>query len=191
MKRVLAHIALFLGVAALSGCAPVISKGILRQVDPTLTFAKAFKNPDLYRGKIVVWGGVIVSSSNHKKGTLIEILQKPLGFEKRPTAGDDTGGRFLALYDGYLDTAIYSKGREVTVAGSILGERTQRLDQIDYRYPLIAVKEIHLWKKYAEPPRAYYPYPYGYPGPLFYWSYDPFWYPYGYPYWYPHRYPYW
>jgi outer membrane lipoprotein len=178
--------ALFLGLAALSGCAPVISKGILRQVDPNVTFASAFKNPDAYRGKVVVWGGTIISASNLKEGTLIEILQKPLGFDKRPTDGDETGGRFLALYDGYLDTAIYTKGREVTVAGSIRGVQTKRLDEIDYHYPLMAVKEIHLWKKHTESPPPYYPY--GYWGFFPYWSYGPLWYPYGYayPYWYPY-----
>lgn len=186
MKRTVIHIALFLGLAVMSGCAPVISRGILQQVDPTVTFQRVMKNPDAYQGKIVVWGGVIMSASNLKEGTLIEVLQKPLGFRKRPTEGDESDGRFLALYHGYLDTAIFAKGREVTVAGTILGERTKRLGEIDYHYPLMAIREIHLWKRYDEPQPPYYypyPYPYGYWGRFGYWPYGPFWYSYGYPFW--------
>jgi outer membrane lipoprotein len=186
MKRAFTVIVLFLGLTVISGCASVISRGVLQQVDPNVTFASVFKNPDAYRGKVVVWGGVIISASNLKEGTLIEVLEKPLGFQKRPSGGDETGGRFLALYDGYLDTAVFAKGREVTVAGVIQGGRTKRLDEIDYRYPLIAIKEIHLWKNDDGAPPPFYPYAYGYWGRFHYWPYDPFWYSLGYPYWYPY-----
>lgn len=76
--------------------------------------------------------------------------------------------------------AIYSKGREVTLAGEVKGKRVLPLGEIEYTYPLIAIKEIHLWPD--ESKGLIYPYPYGY---------YPYWYhPYGYyPYWWyhPHR----
>jgi outer membrane lipoprotein len=68
--------------------------------------------------------------------------------------------------------AIYNGGRKVTVAGEVRGKKIQRLGEIDYTYPLISAKEIHLWPVEKDE-RVYCPYPY--------WHY-PWWY-YPYPYW--------
>ena len=136
-------LALFLFV---SGCAPIISKELRSRVEREITFPEVLKNPDAYKGKVVIWGGVIIGAKNAKEGTLIEILQKPSDSRGRPKDVDQSHGRFLALYDGYLDVAIYSHGREVTVAGEIKGERILPLGEIEYSYPLISVKEINLWR---------------------------------------------
>ncbi|MFB0520309.1 MAG: Slp family lipoprotein [Desulfatiglandales bacterium] len=154
-----------------SGCAPVISKELRTQVAREITFTEVRKNPDLYKGKLVLWGGVIIGAKNVKEGTLLEVLQTPTDRRGRPKDVDQSGGRFMALYDGYLDVAIYSQGREVTVAGEITGKKVLPLAEITYQYPLIAIKEIHLIKE-----EKYYPYPY--------WWYPPWWYyPYSDPWW--------
>jgi len=59
---------------------------------------------------------VIIGAKNLKEGTLIEMVRKPADIERRPKDCDESDGRFLALYEGYLDVAIYNRGREVTVA---------------------------------------------------------------------------
>lgn len=157
-----------------TGCAPVISKGLKEQVARELSFEEVRENPDAYRGKVVLWGGVIIGAKNLKEGTLIEVLQRPTDRRGRPKDVDESHGRFMALYDGYLDVAIYAQGRGVTIAGEIMGEKVQPLGEIDYHYPLIAIKEIHLVKE-----ERYQPYPYLYP----YWC-PPWWYyPYPYPWW--------
>ena len=46
-------------------------------------------------------------------------------------------GRFLMLADKYLDPYVYRKGKRITVAGEILGEKTKPLGELDYRYPLL------------------------------------------------------
>lgn len=154
-----------------SGCGPVISKELRTQITTDITFRQVCENPDAYKGALVLWGGVIVGAKNVEEGTLIEVLQKPTDRRGRPKDVDESGGRFLALYDGYLDVAIYAQGRGVTVAGVIKGKRVQPLGDIEYQYPLIAIKEIHLVKE-----ERYYPYPY--------WWYPPWWYyPYPYPWW--------
>jgi outer membrane lipoprotein len=61
----------------------------------------------------------------------------------------------------------------VTVAGEIKGKRVLPLDEIDYTYPVISVKEIHLWSPKRKD--QFYPYPYWH-----YWHYPWWWY---YPYW--------
>ena len=153
----------------IAGCAGVITKETQYEVDPTLSFQMVFKNPEAHKGEVVIWGGTIISTRNLKEGTLVEVLQKPLRFGKAPAEGDASEGRFLALYDGYLDTAIYAKDREITLAGTVLGRRTQPLDEIEYAYPLIRVKELHLWDERSKDSPDYYPHPFHYP-------YRPWWY---------------
>jgi outer membrane lipoprotein len=157
----------------LSACAPVISRELLQQVDTTIAFKSVSEKPESYRNEMVLWGGVIVSTRNLKEGTLLEILHKPLGFGNEPKEGDNSEGRFLALSDGYLDSAVYSKDRKVTLVGVVKGRRVQLLDEVEYAYPLIAIKEIYLWPERKE---VYY-------GPYYYdpYYYDPF--PFRYPRW--------
>ncbi len=158
MKRNLLTALLMLSVVIiLNGCAHVISKGLRERVASGITFKEVRENPDAYRGKIVLWGGVIVRSENLKEGTLIEILQISLNRGGGPKNRDVSEGRFLALYPAFLDTVIYCEGREVTVAGEIQGKRVRSLGEIEYTYPLLLVKEIHLWEleKPAREPRIY------------------------------------
>jgi len=171
MKKPAGTLAILLGLSVLaSACAPAISKGLRAQVDQAIRFEEVIENPGAYQGKLVLWGGVIIGAKNRREGTLIEVLQKPTDMEQRPKDVDRSEGRFLALYDGYLDVAIYAQGRDVTVAGEIKGKRVMPLDEIEYTYPLILVKEIHLWPLKSDD--RVYPYPY--------WHYPWRWY---YPYW--------
>jgi outer membrane lipoprotein len=142
------------------------------QVVKELTLRVVLKDPEAYKGKTVLWSGVIISSVNVKEGTLIEVLQKPADMQGKPKDVDESEGRFLALYPGYLDVAIYNGGRKVTVAGEVQGKKIQRLGEIDYTYPLISAKEIHLWPVKKED-RVYYPCPYWHCPSCNY----PYWYP--------------
>jgi outer membrane lipoprotein len=157
-----------------SGCA-VMSKDLRTDAERDLTFAQVFKNPELHRGKVVIWGGMIVDSRNTRDGTLLEVLQKPLDMVGEPRDVDQSGGRFIALYDGFLDVAIYTKDREVTVGGVVQGRRVMPLGEIEYAYPVISVREIYLWpevRKERVPPYYYRGYPW--------WWHDPFWRPWHY-----------
>jgi outer membrane lipoprotein len=175
MKKFLAVLAVLIFSVS---CAP-FSKNILDQVDPALTFEDVQKDPSIFQGKMVLWGGVIIETLNRPKETVIKVRQTELDLEKRPTNLDRSRGRFLIQYNGFLDPAIYREGREITVAGEIIGKEVLPLGNLNYTYPLVVAKEIYLWER-LPPYRGVYPY---YP-----WYYDPF-YPWGYrPYW---RNPYW
>lgn len=158
-------IALVFGV---TGCTPAISKAFRSTVSEGLTFQMVKADPVDYIGKTVVWGGVIIETTNVKEGTKIEVLQKPLDFELRPKSGDVTYGRFLAFYEGYLDSAIYANGREITIGGTISGQEIALIDEIQYTYPLISIAEIHLWQEINNRNEPYY-YPYHW-----YWRHHPY-----------------
>jgi outer membrane lipoprotein len=162
----------------ISGCGHVISENLRKEADPALTFREVFSNPSAYRGKQVIWGGEIIETVNQKEGsTLIEVLQRPLTLMGEPRENAGTEGRFMILIENYLDPYIYKTGRKITVAGEVAGEKVKPVGEMDYRYPLLVSRQIHLW----EDPQLYsYPYPYFYGG----WYYRPF-----YPRWsYPYRY---
>ena len=65
-------------------------------------------------------GGDMVSTRNLTEGMLLEVLQTPLDATDRPLDMDRAEGRFMALCEGYLELAVYSKGRQVTLAGRAL-----------------------------------------------------------------------
>ena len=143
MKRFL----LLLTVLSLIGCAHVVSKELREKADKEpFPVTALFKDPDAFRGKTVILGGVIVNSANMEEGTYIEVIQKPLDYRGRPEDTDASYGRFITFYEGYLDTAIYTQGRQVTVAGEVMGKKMHPLGEIEYPYPLIRSRELHLFE---------------------------------------------
>jgi outer membrane lipoprotein len=169
MKNKFKPFLLFILFLFISGCAHVISKEIRDHSDLSLTLRQVRQNPNDYKGKSVVWGGDIVQTTNQKDGTtLIEVFQRPLGRRGEPKETLSSEGRFLILVEKYLDPYIYRRGKRITVAGEMMGEKIKPLGEMDYRYPLLLSKQIYLWEDYY----------YQYPPPYYY--YDPWW---GHPFW--------
>ena len=167
-------ILVFLSLMIFSACAPIIPQELKRSIREKITIQGVVKDPDAYKGKMVLWGGEVLRTVNKKEGTMIEVLQLPLDRRDRPKDVDTSGGRFLVIYPGFLDVAIYRPGREITVAGKVQGIRKLPLGEIEYEYPLLKAEEIHLWKIKPEEIKVYHeypPYPYWYP----YWWWYPYW----------------
>ncbi|MFH1136926.1 MAG: Slp family lipoprotein [Pseudomonadota bacterium] len=131
-----------------AGCGSVISKEVRDQVNPDLAFAEVVKNPENFQGEMVIFSGDIIDSVNTPAGTRLVVLQRPTDQLGRPISGDRSQGRFIALDGRYLDVAIFSPGRQVTVAGVLAAPETWPLGEIQYKYPVLDVKEIYLWHPY-------------------------------------------
>jgi outer membrane lipoprotein len=170
--------------ALLAGCASPVPKVIREPLPGEIGVAQARADLDAHIGKRVRWGGSIVKVENRPKETVIELVSRPLGDRGRPRDTDRSGGRFLASFQGFLDPAIYAKGRELTVVGTLADSVSGAIGEHPYRFPLVRVESFYLWEPL--PP----PYPYYY-DPFWY---DPFWDPFWPSPWYrfrPWRYPYW
>lgn len=143
-----AAIALLLFAAA---CGPPFPKDLLNQVDKAVAYTDLQKDPDRFRGRVIMVGGVIVETKNLQEGTQFEVLQKPLSGSGRPEATDESGGRFLILSSAFHDAAVFQRGRTLTVIGEVAGQRVQSLGEVEYRYPVVRAREVHLWSPYGGP----------------------------------------
>lgn len=143
----------------LSACAYPISKGLRTEAKKSPAFTTVLKDPGLFKGDVVIWGGVVVETINHKKGSELVVLETPLDYEGEPKDSEYSRGRFIGVTSGYLDPAMYAKGRKVTVAGNVINPERRKIGEMTYKYPVVEIREIHLWAVQ----KVYYPpYYYGY-----------------------------
>lgn len=126
-------------------------------------------------GQRVRWGGMIVGTTPEKEETCFEILARPLNSEARPRRTDESEGRFIACVPGFYDPAVYSKGRELTVVGTLEQPEVRKIGEHEYQYPKVAAETVYLWPRRKESPVYYYPawsdwywgpWPYGYYSPF-------------------------
>ncbi|ROR01815.1 Slp family lipoprotein [Desulfosoma caldarium] len=144
-KRWIELLGCFSVVLVLSGCAHVISPQVRQQAAMKLSLEEVRKNPEAYKGTVVVWSGVILSGENKSDGTWLEILELPANRQGKPSSTTRSGGRFLAKDFRFLDTALYAPNRLVTVAGTLSGTQQRPLGAVPYVYPVVTVMEMHLW----------------------------------------------
>ena len=145
---------LLVGLAALlfastlvHGCATTGKKTTEQPTYEKIPFSQILAAPESFQGRIVQLGGVIVATENLAEETMLEILEKPLGRNGRPTSGDATGGRFMVVFDSFLDGAVYRPDRPVTIVGEVVGKKTGLIGETPYQYPLLSGRDVRLWEK--------------------------------------------
>lgn len=131
------------------------------------------QQPDTHLGERVRWGGQIVSVDNGERETWVVMVARPLGLGGRPEDTDQSPGRFLARFDGFLDPATYKPERELTVSGRLEAPQTRSVGAYPYLYPVVRVEQSLLWEPLPDYPPGYWRSPY----------YDPWYYPWRDPYW--------
>lgn len=174
---------LLLAVGLLGGCATTgLPDAIKTAPTPDVGVAPVRQNPQAYIGQRVRWGGTIARVENREASTDLEVVARELGSSGRPRQSDRSAGRFIARVAGFLDPAVYSEGRQVTIAGTIVEETSARIGEHKYRYPVVNAETVYLWEPLRDVPDRY-----GYYYDPFY---DPFWYPWRpWPYYYPYYHP--
>jgi outer membrane lipoprotein len=147
-------------ILALSGCTSVLSTSVVQEADDKIAFPDLQKQPERYRGAVVILGGQIVETVVKESETWVQVLQLPLGAQQRPDNLASSQGRFIVIYKRFADPFVYEKGRKITVAGVVEGGRVIMLNDRTYTLPVLLERESYLWKT-----EEYYP-AYG-PGPTF------------------------
>ena len=118
-------------------------------VNETVTPRQASAEIDALQGDQVLWGGMIVNSTNLENSTRLEVLGYPLDGSQQPQTSAEPSGRFLALEQGYLETADYRQGRLVTIKGVLSETQDGAIGEADYTYPVVQAEQIYLWPEEA------------------------------------------
>ncbi len=137
---------LFIPLLLLSACtsSPTIDSS---GVDRSLTPRSVAGAPQPASGKDVLWGGVIIQTTNMKDSTQIEVLAYPLDSNERPQRDSDPLGRFILDKAGYLEPESYAEGRLISVVGTLTGTRAGRVGETTYNFPVISARQLTLWPR--------------------------------------------
>lgn len=159
-------------VLSLQGCASLFGSGdavvdraltdeLRQQIDHTVSFAQVLAAPDNYAGRVIMVSGIALKAKRAKDRTEIEILQLPRE-EGDPPVRDRTlsEGRFLAIHPAFLDPAKIEGGLPMTVIGEVKGAEMRPLDEGEYKFPVLEIKQLVTWAQptesesrvYAAPP---------------------------------------
>ena len=130
----------------LAGCAQLPTFDT-RDVDRSLLPTQVSASIKTHRGQLVMWGGSILSGKNLQNTTRLEVLAYPLDSDGWPERDQKPLGRFILEQQGYLETADYAKGRVITVVGRVIGLEHGKVDESAYDFPLIQVRQLHLWQQ--------------------------------------------
>jgi len=128
----------------LSGCASTSQPFNSEEVSVQLTPEQIQAQPESAKGT-VIWGGVIVSSTNLVDRTQFEVLAYPLDKHQRPATRRKSLGRFLLQSPDYIETENYAPGREVTAIGTLQGLTKGEVGEASYKYPTVTLSDVHLW----------------------------------------------
>lgn len=136
---------ILMAIYLFSACAPLFNREKMKEVDLEVTFSALIKAPERYAGRILILGGEIIKIDFKEGTTWIEVWQLPLDWRKKPKESDESGGRFLAISTDFLDPAIFSPGRKITMMGLVSGGKTLFIGEKEYHYPVLKIQEVHLW----------------------------------------------
>lgn len=159
MIRTVLWFAVIVSATVLHGCAKsahqtgqdqlerLVPHDVLSQVDDSVSFADLRADPRQYVGRTVVLSGLALRSRRLKEGTEIEVLEVPTDRGLSPSDRKaKSEGRFLAVQsNGFLDPAVIEKDSPLTVVGEVKGVKTKVLDEGEYQYPVLDVKQLIDW----------------------------------------------
>lgn len=62
-----------------------------------------------------------------------------------PVTSARPGGRFLVILPPDVGPSTFKPGLLVSLAGEVVGKAVKPLDQAEYTYPVLVVREIHIF----------------------------------------------
>jgi outer membrane lipoprotein len=133
----------------LCGCAYPISQEMRAKADPDLTYPVVARNPLSYKGATIIWGGIVIDEQNQPRQTVLTILETPLDYRGIPEDAFYSRGRFIARIAVGEDQALkeYGERKKITLAGDIVGVVTRQVNGTQLSYPVVQVKELHLFPR--------------------------------------------
>lgn len=142
----------------LSGCASYPDKVAVVEGAELTAFIDVNKLDSNFIGKTVRWSGIIAKISNEKSVTKLDVLYYPANNNGRPKTKDEPLGRFRVVIEGFVDPAIYRRGKAITALGQLKESETAKIGEYEYEYPTLTSKNVYLWKKVEAVPQVQFNY---------------------------------
>ncbi len=136
--------------ATACGTYEVIPSHLEDKVRMDLSFDQVAQNPGAHEGDLVMWGGKVLAVNRIEGKTRIEMLHLPLDGVHCPIdAPTASRGRYIAVDTGHEieSPASLPKDTLVTVIGEVRGVINAPLDQGQYAYPRIAIRDMTAWER--------------------------------------------
>ena len=135
----------------LPGCSSKIPPEIRQKPLNSPNVAQVREQLESHLSNNVRWGGIIVSTQNNKNSSRLTVVSLPLNSSGKPKRSDSSSGRFLAVVKEFLEPMVYSRDRQITVTGSIVGTESQKVGDFLYEYPVVEVNHYYLWPLEPDP----------------------------------------
>ncbi|MGQ0809629.1 MAG: Slp family lipoprotein [Nitrospiraceae bacterium] len=131
-------------IALLSGCHALPSK-YTKQAEPGVTLTTLAADPDKYRGKVVILGGVLIEDRLVREAHWMRLRNRPLDQDyepHRPTSSDDPeAGYYWVMVANQKEFPEMSrKWARMTVVGRVLGTKDQHSKE-----PLLGLIYVRGW----------------------------------------------
>ncbi len=131
----------------LTGCASYPDKVAVTEGTELVSFSSVSQSSNAFIGKTARFSGVIANVSNEKAQTKLDVLYYPASNTGRPKTKNEPLGRFRVVVEGFVDPAVYLKGKAITALGTIKQPETAKIGEYEYEYPTLISNNIHLWKE--------------------------------------------
>jgi outer membrane lipoprotein len=163
-------------LSLLVSCSYAVQKDLIEEGTRNPDLNALIQNPDLYRDKLFIVGGVIARTTLSPAGSEVEALYAPVDSRGYPEPVTTSARRYLAVYPkdkGVLDPLLYKRDRNITIAGVFTGTTKGTVGKMEYVFPVFTIVRISLERevRYVDVYPHYYPYP-GYWegwGPPYWW----------------------
>jgi len=165
---------LFVVASLLAGCAAQAPVPVSKSPVTNVSVAEVRADAGRFIGTQVRWGGEITYVENKAEVTWVEIVSRQLRRSGQPRETGESGGRFIASFQGFADPVVYRVGQPLTVLGKIKELIQRPIGDHDYSFPVVEVTASVLWPIESESPQYNYPPPWWYYDP---WPYSPWPYP--------------
>lgn len=141
MKKKIAATVLLASLLGACATVPTPLQGTFAKTTPRDAVTQSETQP-------VRWGGQIIKVEPKADATCFEIIARTLDMAARPErAKDGSNGRFIACHAGFYDPEEYTRGRDITVVGNLVGTEHGKVGEYDYTYPRVEATSIYLWAK--------------------------------------------
>lgn len=140
-----------------SGCVSYpIGKQLRAQAQATkdVSFRTICENPGAYQGRMVIWGGRILTTVNETNGDYVTVLQAPLDFQERPESTKLSQGRFIVRSSEFLDPEVYRPGAKITIANVLSGTEAQQVGNRSYAFPVVRLRSVYFWRPESAAPES-------------------------------------